>query len=230
MQRKKSRPTPKKHWASVTSVLAKKTGLSFVQAKELYDVIKKSKPELSVNQAKRIPSRKLAAYKGVLTRQKKAQLAELKKRVEEKEKRKKKFKQTLFSPRPRSDKPRWETFKYIKPAPKMEKPPKPEPIPLEYSRRPKNRFEKMCQELGAPFLRSGTIAKTIAAQWRNEEWQKKLAQTIADAWASIQRNGYVTEKIREQLNRLLDKIRWAIVELGADPADFWYGILKQLYA
>lgn len=217
------------HWTKITSVLAKRTGLSFTQAKELYDVIKASYGQLTVSKVKRFTKRTLAAYKGVLTKKKKKIVKELERRVKEKEARYRKLKKTLFSPLPRSEKPRWEAFKYIKPAPKQEIP-KPQPVAVEYKQKPKNKFAQLCREMNAPELKNGVIAKVLASQWRNPEWQRKMAETIAEAWKSIQRNGYVNEKVREKLNRLLHKIKNSIAKADASVSDFWYGILKQLYA
>lgn len=221
----------KTHWAQVTSAIARKTGKSFYEAKLLYGILKKRKPDISANQVARMNRRQIAALKGAGTKAQKRMMDSLKKRVREKEKRAKKAKPIkLFSPLPRSEKPRWESYAFIKPAPKLPKTEKPKAVPVEYGRRARNRFEQYCKEAGAPFLNSGTIAKVIASQWRNDAWLKTMAKIVADAWKSINRNGYVNDKVRQRLRNALEKIKDAIYAVEADPSDFWYGILKQLYA
>lgn len=215
---------PKTHWTKVVSAIAKRTDLPFAEAKIAYDLWRKREERPSIRKVKALTDKQLAAFKGNVTKKHNAAKKELERRVIEKEKRK----AEIYSPRHVGESPRW-TSAILKPAPKAEKKPKPQAAPIS-EREARNRFERLCKEYDAPLLKKNAISKFIASQWRDEWWQTNMAKTLAKAWRSIDRLGYVSDAIRKRLSELLEMKKDVIeMKYSGNAGDFWYGILKQLY-
>jgi len=222
MPQTKRRKNVSNHWARVTAEIRRKTGYSWIEAKKIYDILRaeKAKPP-SLNLAKRITRKKYSAYKGKVTKQERKWIEQAKQRLKEKQKARKK--PVIILPQ----KPKIAPSEKALPQGKLRLAPpgKPKPQAKEPSRRKgRTQFERFCAKYGAVYPAHSGMKKTIEKQWRNPEWQEKLAKTLADARKSIVKHGYVNTQVRKRLRRLLEQI--GIDELQ----DFWYGLLRTIYA
>lgn len=222
MPKPKPRKNVSNHWATVTAEIRRKTGYSWIEAKKIYDILRaeREKPP-SLNVAKRITRKKYSAYKGKVTKQERKWIEQAKQRLKEKQKARKK--PVVILPQ----KPKIAPSEKALPQGKLRLAPpgKPKPQAKEPSRRKgRTQFERFCAKYGAVYPSHGEIKKTIEKQWRNPEWQEKLAKTLADARKSIVKHGYVNTQVRKRLRRLLEQI-------GIDEVlDYWYGLLRTIYA
>jgi hypothetical protein len=228
---------PKKnstHWAAVTAEISRRTGKSFIESKKIYDVIKATWGPVSTGWVHNRKQSVLNGYAGAAARAQRKLEAELRRRVQEAERRKEAARKEAerrarLVERERRKRELAERLK-IKLAPKPQERPRGEPAPLPPAprtpaqRKRMTRFQRLCLEFKVPYPAPGEMRRFINSQWRDEKWQTRLAKALAGAYRSIVKNGYVSDKWREMLKRvLLQKLT------EEKAAGFWFGLLRQLY-
>ena len=222
------------HWAAVTAEISRRTGKSFVEAKMIYDVVKASRGPVSAGWVRNRKQNVLNGYAGAAARAQRKLEEELRRRVEENERRKEAARKEAerrarLAERERRKRELAERLR-IKLAPKPQERPRGEPAPLPPAprtpaqRKRMTRFQRLCQDHRAPYPPPGEMRSFINSQWRDVKWQTKLATVLAGAFRSIAEYGYVGDRWRASLKKLL------LQKLPPDKANgFWFGLLRQLY-
>jgi hypothetical protein len=228
---------PKKnstHWAAVTAEISRRTGKSFIESKKIYDVIKASQGAVSTGWIRNRKQSVLNGYAGAAARAQRKLEEELRRRVEEAERRKEAARKEAERRARQAERERRKQALAeklgIKLAPKPQERPPGEPVPLPplprtpAQRKRMTRFHKLCVKYKVPYPAPGEMRSFINSQWRDVKWQTRLAKALAGAYRSIKTRGYVSDKWREILKRVL------LQRLPEDKATgFWFGLLRQLY-
>lgn len=225
-----SKPRTSTHWAAVTSAIAQRTGLTFWQAKTVYDRLQaKRESPLTVGVIRNARKTQVRAWKGIPKRIE-ARAKEAKRRIEDARdearrrgldrlREKREAERRAATPTPR---------RKITLLPPPPPPPKPEPAPLP-ARKPRTRLERYLAEYGAPFLQQGPILSVLNRLWRDEKAQRFIAKTLAKMHREISKNGRVSDTTKAKYSAFLQRLLKENPDLRALFDGLYFGIMKQMY-
>lgn len=218
------------HWATVTSAIAKRTGLTFWQSKLVYDRLKAGRESpLTVGVIKNARRTQIRSWKGIPKRIE-TRARNVKLRLEDA--RDEARRQALEKIRARRETERRKSAPSDRakitlrtPPPP---PPKPEPAPLP-KRKPRTKLERYLAEYGAPFLQQGPLRTAFTALWRDEKALRFIAKSLAKMHREISKYGRVSDNTKAKYADFVRKLVKQSPELLPLFDGLYFGIMKQMY-
>jgi hypothetical protein len=237
-----SKPKTSTHWASVTSAIARRAGVDFRTAKQIYDRVRAARGSPpSVGVARNLPTNSLRAYKAANTRAQRQAARQAAPEIQQRARQRQRELAESRAASARQQRPaapapgrpaRQQTTPAAPPEPAGKRPrllPAPPPRQRErvpaaapLGRQPRNQFERFCKQYGAPEV-TGTLAALIAREYRNPELQRALAKVLADARRQVDKSGFVHAKTKALARKLLAQVE------GTTPGH-WFAFLRRAYS
>lgn len=203
------------HWSTVTKAIATRYGVSWREAKTVWDKLREDKERKpSLRMVKALPKELPKKLKPV-----KPPVSKNPAKETRKERNRREVEQIAGKAGAK-----------LAPPPKERPEVLAEPVPAR--QRGRNRFEKMLGEYGLPIaaIARGGAGKEIVDLWRRPALQDKIVRTLAEAYKQVSRKTLLKRKVEERTKDKFEKLMLEVTGGNMERARIlWHAILKSIY-